>query len=420
MFFARWKKEAKLLCKGARKFLNYKRDLLTEEKIARIQDARAQLRAAIRDHDREAVNAAEQLLTRSCEQALPGYRRSGVIPENIEVLFVAIVIALGIRAYFVQPFRIPTGSMQPTLNGIVGHRLSGEQFPSFPVKAWQAVMNGRRYIHREMNSSPSERRYLLPHPDNGAGDFNAWITEGQRLQFFTVTGLHFEDGEVITLPAPRSALQQIGLRIETDYERQLSYIPPATRVSGYTTSGDLVLVDKVSYNFRRPRRGEVFVFDTRGIEGIHLRSQREQGAGSHYIKRLAAVPGDKVHIEEPVLMINDQPASETSLRMVGNREGIYAGPVGVGYQPTRNYRDILPQFIRKQGDAVHLQDREDLLAQGRTGVDLALQRGYFALGDNTDNSLDSRYWGPVREYNLVGPALVSLWPFTTGHWGLIK
>ncbi|MDP7106042.1 MAG: hypothetical protein QGH41_03130, partial [Roseibacillus sp.] len=70
-----------------------------------------------------------------------------------------------------------------------------------------------------MNSSPSERRYLLPHPDNGPGDFNAWITEGQRLQFFTVTRLHFEDGEVITLPAPRSALGQIGLRIETDYER---------------------------------------------------------------------------------------------------------------------------------------------------------------------------------------------------------
>lgn len=412
MFSPRWKKDAKLLSKGARKFLHYKRDLLDQQRLLNLEEARENLNAAIRSSDREAVEGACKLLAESCEQALPDYRRPGIIPENIEILFVAVVIALGIRAYFLQPFRIPTGSMQPTLNGIVGHKLEKEKFPIFPVKAWHAVTSGRRYIHQELNPS-TERRYLER------------IEEGQRLQFFTVTELHFKGDdfnrapEVVRLPAPRSALEDMGLRIETDYELGLLYVPPETIISGYSTTGDLVLVDKVSYNFRRPRRGEVFVFDTRGIQGIHLRSQREQGAGSHYIKRLAAVPGDRVHIEEPILMINDQPASEKYLRMIGNREGVYAED-GVGYQPTRNYRDILPQFIRKQGDSVQLKDRDDLQAEGRTGPELSLQRGYFALGDNTDDSLDSRYWGQVSEYNLVGPALIALWPFNTGHWGLIK
>ena len=412
MLSPRWKKEARLLSKGARKFLNYKRDLLAAEKISLIEESLCDLNLAIKARAKDRVEEASHLVTEACENALFNYRRPGIIAENLEVLFVAVVIALGIRGYFLQPFRIPTGSMQPTLNGIVGHELARDRFPSVPVRTWQAVMNGRRYIHKVVNGS-SDRRYIER------------INEGQYLQFFTVTELHFRgdshhEPEVLRLPAPRSALQKMGLQINTDYEMGLSYVPPDTTVSGFSTTGDLVLVDKVSYNFRRPRRGEVFVFDTRGIAGIHQRSQREQGAGSHYIKRLAAVPGDRVEIEEPLLIINGEPATEKYLRMIGNREGIYSGPAGVGYQPTRNYRDPLPQFIRKRGDRVHLKTRDTLLAEGNTGAQLSLRRGYFALGDNTDDSLDSRYWGPVREYNLVGPAFLSLWPFTTGHWGLIR
>lgn len=47
-------------------------------------------------------------------------------------------------------------------------------------------------------------------------------------------------------------------------------------------------------------------------------------------------------------------------------------------------------------------------------------REYVALGDNStrENSFDSRYWGPVHQYNIVGPASFCLWPFTS-HWGLI-
>ena len=45
---------------------------------------------------------------------------------------------------------------------------------------------------------------------------------------------------------------------------------------------------------------------------------------------------------------------------------------------------------------------------------------YFAMGDNSFNSLDSRYWGPVPEHNLLGPATVVYWPFTSHRIGFIR
>ena len=47
------------------------------------------------------------------------------------------------------------------------------------------------------------------------------------------------------------------------------------------------------------------------------------------------------------------------------------------------------------------------------------ENGYFALGDNSYNSYDSRYWGPVPDENLVGRGLFVYWPFYP-HWGLIR
>jgi len=413
MFAPRWKKEARLLHKGAKKFLNYKRDKIEDEKVAEIEEARAELLKAIKASDKEGVQAAEKLVTKACERALPHYRRQNALEENIEVFFVAIVIALGIRAYFLQPFRIPTGSMQPTLNGIIGKPVEKKDFPAFPVKAWEAVARGKKYIHKEL--SGDGKRYLRVDPSS------KWPTpmveQGQKWQFFTVTTLYFTDGAV-KIGAPRSALEKMGLKIDRDSEG--FYVPPNTVISGYTTSGDLVLVDKVSYNFRRPKRGEVFVFDTRGIEGIKKRSETPQGAGSHYIKRLAGVPGDSLQIVGRDLHVNGEEAKAKRLRWVMRGEGPYEGNPGYELARSNERYSHLGRAIDEYTDIVNLRTRADYLKDGKTGMDAYLQREYFALGDNTTDSLDSRYWGTVKEYNLVGPALFSLWPFSSGHWGFIR
>ena len=423
MFAPRWKKESKLLHKGARKFLNYKRDLLDADKIEAIEEARDTLRAAIKAGNRDEAAEAEKLVSKACEGALPRYRRPNPIEENIEVFFVAIVIALGIRAYFLQPFRIPTGSMQPTLNGIIGHNLKQDEFPAFPVKIWQGVTGGRKYIYKKL--SGSERREIMTHPfrKDARGAPMPYIEQRQKWQFFTETTIHFTDGNVAKIKAPRTALEKMGAldrsHLRHSPDGSTWWLEPNTIVSGYTTSGDLVLVDKVSYNFRRPNRGEVFVFDTRGITGIQQRSNSPQGAGSHYIKRLVGVPGDNLQVVGSDLYVNDKPAEEKKIREVMRGEGRHEG--WPGYQLAASEgRTRWRRYLDDPDDVLKLKSRQNQIDAGKGPIEAALYREYAAMGDNTSNSLDSRYWGHVRDYNLVGPALLSLWPLSSGHWGLIK
>jgi signal peptidase I len=321
-------------------------------------------------------------------------------------MFVAIVIALGLRAYYLQPFRIPTGSMQPTLNGIIGKPLPQAEWPSLPQRLVEKVLRGRSYV-RVVND---QDRFLAVTPQNRVD-----IRDVQFMHFFSRSELHFTDSPPLRLPAPTNPCTQIGLAaaIQTA-SRNGGLLPKGTVIcEGTVDSGDLVLVDKFSYHFRKPERGEVFVFDTLGIRGIHERSG-EQAAGSHYIKRLCGVPGDTLQIQSPNLLIDGRIAKEPGIQRVIHGEGDFAiNPNGYALADSRELlgrSQTISQYLASPEDKLSLAGKN-----ARPGM-----REYAALGDNTGNSLDSRYWGPVREFNLVGPALFSLWPVTTGHWGFIR
>jgi signal peptidase I len=397
MFTPKWKKEAKLLVKGALKFVHYKRDLLKPERVDEITSRRLDLLAAIKSGDRAKADEASKQLRATCENALPHEAPLNWLEENVEVMFVAIVIALGLRAYYLQPFRIPTGSMMPTLNGIIGKKSPQDSWPNIATRIQQQVLRGRSYV-KIINDRDRQIRFTE------RGD--AAIADYQWLHFFSRSQLQFLDSKTMTLPAPATQMREIGLTEAINSARANGGVLKKGSVicEGYIDSGDLVLVDKLSYHFRKPRRGEVFVFETIGIRGIH-QAAGDQAAGSHYIKRLCGLPGDVLSIQSPNLLNHGRIPQEPGIQRVIQAQGEYAiNPRGYGPADPRYPK----AYIRQAGDTLELADH------ARPGM-----REYAALGDNTGNSLDSRYWGSVKEFNLVGPALFSLWPITTRHWGLI-
>ena len=398
-----WKKNAKILVKGAKKFVDYKRDLLAPERVAEIESRRKDLSDAIRSKDRARVDEASKQLRATCDNALPHQKPQGWFEENVEVMFVAIVIALGLRAYYLQPFRIPTGSMQPTLNGIVGTQLPEAEWPSFPVRMAEWVLRGRSYV-KLVNDRD---RQLARGPYKGLG-----VHDKQFMHFFSKGEIRFLDSPPLTIPGPANPSGQTGLDsalIEAVNNGGLLK-KGVVLMEGMIDSGDLVLVDKFSYHFRKPDRGEVFVFDTLGIKGIKDRSG-PQGSGSHYIKRLVGVPGDSLSINTPDLLVDGKVTGEPGIRKVAEGKPPFKES-HQGYVLARRAGpgDTNRIYLESIGDVLKL-DKEKV----RPGF-----REYAAMGDNTGNSLDSRYWGTVKEYNLVGPALFALWPITSGHWGFIK
>ena len=399
MFAPKWKKEAKLLHKGALKFLHYKRDLLKPDRIDEIESRRSDLLDAIKAGDKDKADEASKQLRATCEQALPHFPSQNAWEENVEVMFVALVVALGLRAYVIQPFRIPTGSMQPTLNGITIEQSKDPDFkkPWLGQQGWELLTRGRSY----RNIVAESDMYPVGEPVDAS-----WF-------LFTRTKVKFSNGEVISFPAAAGEVRNlmtepIGPGVEQRQPKRYRKGDPILR--GWVDTGDLVLVDKVSYHFRRPNRGEVFVFDTRGIatSGRVKGQMAGQDGGTHYIKRLCGVPGDTMEIRPPNLWINGVIAKEPGIRRVIEAQGPYGKNNPNGYELAR-FDPSQPRPLGALGDKFHLREKA---ASG--------MREYAALGDNTGNSLDSRYWGSVKEFNLAGPALFSLWPFTTGHWGMIR
>ena len=206
--------------------------------------------------------------------------------------------------------------------------------------------------------------------------------------------------------------------------------------------GDRVFADMVSYKFTTPKRNSIIVFEE-PIQNKVL-----------YTKRAMGLPGEKVKIEDDILYINGEKTDfrrysnlgigdmEWRIPQKGDKlEIIPAGNYNEAYksasfdiaeiQKELKYNsslifEFMPnlKFIingEETGpilDFIHDKDILDKLMAGKT-IEITLEDNYYlALGDNTDNSFDSRYWGFVKESRIRGRALVRFWPLN--RIGLVR
>ncbi len=166
--------------------------------------------------------------------------------------------------------------------------------------------------------------------------------------------------------------------------------------------GDFILVNKFAYGVRLPVIHKKFIdvgMPERGDVAV-FRFPRDPRLD--YIKRIVGLPGDHIQYRDKTLTVNGVVASQELI-------GDYLDPDGG--------RSKIVEKTETLGDIEH---QILITANGNNGeMEFTVPKGtYFAVGDNRDNSNDSRYWGPVPEENLVGKAFLVWMHFNLKNGGI--
>ncbi|WP_069789989.1 signal peptidase I [Cyanobacterium sp. IPPAS B-1200] len=134
---------------------------------------------------------------------------------------------------------------------------------------------------------------------------------------------------------------------------------PSSSMEPTLQINDRLIIEKMTYRFRQPERGEIIVFDA--TEAI-----QQLGWNGAFIKRVIGLPGDEVMVRNGDVQVNGQILKEPYIKDAPKYD---FGPV------------VVPE------------------------------NSYLVLGDNRNNSSDSHVWGYVPDENIIGRATVRFWPF---------
>jgi signal peptidase I len=324
--------------------------------------------------------------------------------ENVEVLLVALGVAMGIRTFVAQPFKIPTGSMQPTLFGVTStNYLASDSDASFEIPTgWERVIQwfqGTSYIDIVAQNDGTIDQVDGP---TGIKIINFWQKFRLGGQEYTIW---FPPDFGDAPPGGNALAFRAGLDPDHLYKKGDHVIK--LRMD----AGDHLFVDRFTYNFRQPARGDIVVFETAGIPDA-MREAYNIPSDEFYIKRLVGLPGEKMSIgNDRHVRVNGQRLDASTPHF----KNVY------GFDPAEPPRNsewsghLNGVVAREYG--LRSVSNLPMFPDEQTVFDVPPD-SCVVLGDNTCVSLDSRFWGALPEQYIIGKSFLVYWPLTRRFgWG---
>ena len=449
------KKGAREILRLGEKALAYRRDVLTEGKVKKLELSVSELSRVLKSKPvliNELEEKAEELDNQLKESGGLYYHKKGWV-ENIEVLMVAAIVVIGIRSFFLQPFIIPTNSMYPSFFGMQPNLYSdATEAPSIMERGLDKILLGASHYKLELENSGN--LYLILQNGGSFRFANATFPNGRFFLFpKTVKEYVFEIGgkeQILQVPAEFDfdtliaqkfagieSLRDLPLIIAQDQGftgnrlklSEKNYRKGDLAIAFDILLGDALFVDRMTYNFVKPKAGDPAVFRTGSIDDFNRQINTPVksfiGEDKYYIKRLVGEPGDQLQMivpdniftngtdvrkGTPGIMYRNGKVLSAKVAFDENNKRVKELAKNPNADNPLNYPGYRAEGLLTNKEIITVPQKSD--SNNPTGLN-----GYFAMGDNSTDSLDGRAWGYVPENEIIGRAFVVYYPFTK-RWGL--
>ena len=423
------RKTAKELLQAAHKVKLYRGDVLSGNALAEQEQLTVALLTQLtQPYDMVALEAAMTSLHESLVRNGGKIYPMAGASDWVEMIVMAAIVAGGIRSFFLQPFKIPTNSMWPTYNGMTSVvRSPAAEVPSPLTRllekaqwTWTCVVtapeSGEVLLALDyLGFDGTAKRYRLRARSAGEAGYTIYV--GNTPVLVDTPAEFGVEGVLLRTYFPDYAKLPVKKQDAERWEKLLLQFARENKViegpsgpmlrTGYFAkagepvlnfdilTGDMLFVDRVSYHFVNPARGDTFVFTTQNIPGLNDRAGNP--SQNYYVKRLAGVPGERLFVDtDGRLYVNGAVVTSPSPMVLNSQratdQGYYGYLASIG-----DYAYALPL------------DKEYTVTN----------QHFYALGDNSANSFDSRGWGEVPARDVVGKPVFILHPFSS-HWGAAK